>query len=187
MCHYDPAQPYRLELARRKQRDGTAIATYTFPLGKVTTLRKREHYSGNGFRWPIGKTVHDRNAKQGAHEQCLHFTASAASAFAPGFSSYGSHPLVVLPAPQLWDDPIGKAGLQNRCWHSNGGSVLLCATCLGLTPEDLQNPAFWQEITKPRQRQAASSTADFFDLRIPRNAIWHREEKVAAPTTEEPA
>jgi hypothetical protein len=179
MCHFDPEPPYRLELAIRRQRNGTSIATYTFPLGKVTSFRNREHHSSHGFLWPIGQTVHDPNAKQGAHGSCLHFTASGASAFAPGFSSYGSHPLVVLPAPQLWDDPFGNAGLKNRCWHSSGGSVLFCASCLGLKPEDLKNPAFWHEITKPqRRRHAASATDDFFDLRIPRNSVWHREEKV---------
>jgi hypothetical protein len=179
MCHFDSEPPYRLELEIRRQRDGTSVATYTFALGKVTSFRNREHYSGHGFLWPIGQTVHDPNAKQGVHGPCLHFTASGASAFAAGFSSYGSHPLVMLPAPQLWDDPFGNAGLKNRCWHSSGGSVLFCAACLGLKPEDLKNPEFWHEITKPqRRRWAASSTDDFFDLRIPHNSVWHREEKV---------
>ena len=182
MCHSDLEQPYWLELERRRQRDGTAVATYTFPLGKVTTYRNHEHFSGQGFLWPIGQTVHDPNAKQGMHGPCLHFTASGASAFAPGFSSYGSHSMVVVPGPQLWDDPFGKAGLKNRCWHSSGGTVLFCATCLNLKPEDLKNPAFWQEITKPRQRRrrAAAASNDYIDLRIPRDAIWHREEKVIA-------
>jgi hypothetical protein len=184
MCHFDPEQPYKLELAARRQPDGIAVATYTFPLGKVTSYRNGEHYSYRGFLWPIGQTVHDPNAKQGAHDQCLHFTASGASAFAPGFSSYGSHPLVVLPAPQLWDDPVGNAGLKNRCWHSSGGAVLFCAACLGLKPEDLKNPELWQEITNPRHRRRAVAAADdFIDLRIPRTAVWHREEKVAAEAT----
>jgi hypothetical protein len=182
MCEYDPAKPYQLELARRTKRDGSTILTYTFPLGKVTSLRNKNHFSGSGFLWPIGKTVRDPNARPGMHGPCLHFTASAASAFAPGFSSYGSHPLVVLPGPQLWDDPFGHAGLSNRCWHSASGVVLLCAGCLNLKPKDLKNPAFWQEILKPRHRRhAASSDADYFDLRIPRTAIWHWEEQVAAP------
>ena len=181
MCHFDPDQPYPLELNRRRQHDGSTIATYTFPLGKVTSYRNGEHYSGNGFRWPIGQTVHDSNAKQGAHGPCLHFTASAASAYAPGFSSYGSHPLVVLPAPQLWDDPYGKAGLQNRCWHSSGGTVLLCAACLNLKLEDLKNPALWQEITQPkRRRQAASAPDDFYALRISRDKVWHRQMEVSS-------
>jgi hypothetical protein len=147
----------------------------------VTSFRNREHYSSNGFLWPIGQTVHDPNAKLGAHGTCLHFTASGASAFNPGFSSYGSHPLVVVPAPQLWDDPFGNAGLKNRCWHSVGGTILFCAACLNLKPEDLKNPEFWQEITNPqKRRRAASASDDYFDLRMPRTAIWHREEKVAA-------
>jgi hypothetical protein len=112
MCHLDRELPYRLELARRRQRDGTTIATYTFPLGKVTSLYNKEHYSANGFHWPIGHTVHDHKAKPGKHKQSLHFTASGASAFAPDFRSYGDHPLVVLPGPQLWDDPFGRAGLR---------------------------------------------------------------------------
>jgi hypothetical protein len=176
MCHQDPESPYRLELETRKCSDGSAIATYTFPLGKVTTYRNHEHFSGKGFLWPIGQTVHDLNAKQGVHGPSLHFTASGASAFAPGFSSYGSHPLVVLPAPQLWDDPIGNRPLNNRCWHSSGGTVLFCAACLNLKPEDLSDPEFWQEISKPQRRwRAAFSPTDSFPLRIPRNAIWHRE------------
>jgi hypothetical protein len=179
MCHADPESPYKLDLGIRRQRDGTAVATYTFPLGKVTSFRNREHYSYKGFLWPIGQTVHDPNAKEGAHDHCLHFTASGASAYAPGFSSYGSHPLVVLPAPQLWDDPFGKGGLKNRCWHSLGGAILFCAACLNLKPEDLNNPALWHELTKPTRRQAASATNEFFDLRITRNDIWHREEKIA--------
>jgi hypothetical protein len=181
MCHIDAEQPYQLELERRTKRDGSTIITYTFPLGKVTTLRNRQHYSGNSFRWPIGKTVHDPNAKQGVHGPSLHFTASGASAFAPGFSSYGSHPLVVLPGPQLWDDPLGKAGLQNRCWHSSQGVILFCAACLNLKPEDLRNPAFWQEITMPQQRRRiAAAPAGFFDLRIPRDKVWHRQMTVSA-------
>jgi hypothetical protein len=178
MCHIDPERPYRLVLERRTKRDGSAIITYTYPLGKVTTLRNREHYSGSSFRWPIGKTVHDPNAKQGMHGPCLHFTASGASAFAPGFSSYGSHPLVVLPAPELWDEPFGKGGLQNRCWHSSGGVVLFCAACLNLQLEDLRNPAFWLEITTPRR--AASASAGFSALRIPRDQVWHRQMTVSA-------
>jgi hypothetical protein len=183
MCHSDPEQPYHLVLGIRRQRDDSIVATYTFPLGKVTSFRNREHYSGQGFLWPIGQTVHDPNAKQGAHGSCLHFTASGASAFNPGFSSYGSHPLVVVPAPQLWDDPFGNAGLTNRCWHSVGGTILFCAACLNLKPEDLKNPEFWHDITIPkRRRRFASATDDFFDLRIPRNAVWHREEKVELKT-----
>jgi hypothetical protein len=178
MCHIDSARPYQLVLERRTKRDGSTIFTYTFPLGKVTTLRNRVHYSSNSFRWPIGKTVHDPNAKPGQHGPCLHFTASGASAFASGFSSYGSHPLVVLPGPQLWDDPLGKAGLQNRCWHSASGSILFCTTCLGLKPQDLNNPAFWQEITNPRGRTAAAA-ADFVALRIPRDQVWHRQMTVS--------
>jgi hypothetical protein len=46
MCHFDPEQPYRLVLENRKQRDGTTVETYTFPLGKVTSFRNREHFSG---------------------------------------------------------------------------------------------------------------------------------------------
>jgi hypothetical protein len=62
-----------------------------------------------------------------------------------------------------------------------GGTILFCAACLNLKPEDLKNPAFWQEITKPqRGRRAAAASNDYFDLRIPRNDIWHREEKVPA-------
>jgi hypothetical protein len=151
MCHFDPESPYRLELERRPHPNGTTIVTYTFPLGKVTSFRNKEHFSSNGFHWPIGQPVHDTNAKEGAHGQCLHFTASGASAFAPEFSHYGSHPLVVVPAPKLWDDPFGKAGLKDRCWHSTGaGVVLFCATCLGLKPKDLKNPEFWAEITNPK-------------------------------------
>ena len=181
MCEYDPEQPYSLELDRRTKRDGSTIITYTFPLGKVTSYRNKEHFSGGGFLWPLGKPVHDPYAQPGMHGPCLHFTASAASAFNPAFRSYGSHPLVVLPGPKLWDDPFGNAGLKNRCWHSSSGLVLLCATCLGLKPADLKNPAFWQEMLNPRQRRQPASTADaFFDLRIPRNAIWHWEEQAAA-------
>lgn len=174
MCHYDPEQPYQLELDRRTKRDGSTIITYTFPLGKVTSYRNGEHLSGGGFLWPIGQTVHDLNAQQGAHGPCLHFAASAASAYAPGFSSYGSHPLVVLPAPQLWDDPFGNAGLQNRCWHSSGGTVLLCAACLNLKPEDLKNPALWQEVINPRRRRQ-DAPDDFFALHISRDQVWHRQ------------
>jgi hypothetical protein len=119
--------------------------------------------------------VHDLKAQQGVHGPSLHFTASGASAFAPGFNCYGSHPLVVVPAPQLWDEPIEHAGLHNRCWHSVGGTVLFCAACLNLKPEDLKNPEFWQEIIKPRQRWQAAFSPDNALLRIPRNAIWHRQ------------
>jgi hypothetical protein len=61
-----------------------------------------------------------------------------------------------------------------------GGVVLFCTTCLGLKPKDLKNPEFWAEITNPKwRRQAASMTDHFFNLRIRRDDIWHREEMVA--------
>jgi hypothetical protein len=56
-----------------------------------------------------------------------------------------------------------------------GGTILFCAACLNLKPEDLRDPEFWQEIIKPQRRWRAAFSPDYTSLRSPRNAIWHRQ------------
>jgi hypothetical protein len=174
MCEKVNGQPIELILDRYQTKNGTWIETYTFSLGKVTSLTNGEHKSGRGFAYPVGQTVSDPNAMVGNHSTALHFIANPVT---DKLESYGSHPLVVLPAPQLWDPPVENGKQPSRCWHSNGCSILFCITCAGLKPDDLTNPDFWQDITKPRKRTATRKTTkkDEFVLRLPRNSVWHKE------------
>jgi hypothetical protein len=179
MCMEVAGQPQRLVLAQQKKRNGTLIETFTVVLGKVTQLRKGEHKSLRGFTYPLGQTVHDPNVKIGDHNYCLHLIADPAS---DQLQEYGSHRLVVLPAPQLWDPPgVRGAQPEKRCWHSSGATILFCRDCAGLKPEDLTNPDFWQSLYKPRRRTRTRQTAktDDFVLRLPRNAVWHQDRDVS--------
>jgi hypothetical protein len=181
MCNAFEKQPYEVILEEILSSAGIWVKTYTYGLGKMSHFRNGEHYSSRGFLYPMRKPVYDPNAKEGDHQHALHLTPDVETA--SQLNSYGSHPLVVLPGPALWDDP-GKPVPPGRCWHAASVLPLFCATCDRLTMEDLKNPAFWQELTNPRQRRRAVAPADdFVDLRIPRNGIWHREEKVAAEAT----
>jgi hypothetical protein len=178
MCHMFEKQPYEVILEEKRSSSGIWVKTYTYGLGKMSYFRDGEHYSQRGFLYPMRKPVFDPNAKEGDHEHALHLTPDVETA--SKLDSWGSHPFVVLPGPALWDDP-GKPVPPKRCWHAGSVIPLFCATCDRLMIEELKNPEFWQEIITPRRRRkAAAATNDFFDLRIPRNSVWHREEKVAA-------
>jgi hypothetical protein len=144
----------------------------------VTQLRSGRHTSLRGFTYPIGYYVHDANAKVGDHQNGLHFIASVAGS--KFLDSFGSHRLAVLPAPQLWDPPVGNDERQERCWHSSGGTMLFCMDCAGYTPADLTNPAFWHELTKPLRQPNTQQKAknNDFVLRLPRNAVWFKQLEV---------
>jgi hypothetical protein len=141
--------------------------------------RSGEHTSAlGGFTWPIGRTVYDANAIVGDHSRSLHFLPSIE--IAESLSSYGSHRLVVLPAPQLWEAPLPSRRQPPRCYHSSGATTLFCVDCFGLRPQDLENPDFWHDLTKPRLRSALPpATNDDIVLAIPRSAVWHRQEVVS--------
>jgi hypothetical protein len=179
MCAEIPGQPYRIVLGRQRARNGNLIETYTYGLGKVVgKTRSGEHTSSNNFTWPIGRTVYDSNAVIGSHTRSLHFFPSLEPINA--LNSYDSHWLIVLPAPHLWDTPIEGSFHLPRCWHSSGASTLFCGACFGYQPDDLKNPEFWQDLTKPRMRSyLPPATNDDIVLAIPRSAVWHRQEVVS--------
>jgi hypothetical protein len=179
MCVEIPGQPYRIVLDRQHARNGSMIETYTYALGKITSrTRSGDHTSNNNFTWQIGRTVHDSNAVIGDHNRCLHFFPNLEPANA--LNSYTSHRLVALPAPHLWDDPIERSFRLPRCWHSSGASTLFCVDCFGYHPDDLKNPAFWQDLMKPRmQSYLPPATNDDIVLAIPRSAYWHRQVQVS--------
>jgi hypothetical protein len=183
MCIQVPGQPFRLVLKRSYAENGTLMEIYTYVLGKVTELRNGEHKSLRDFSYPLWQTVHDPNAEAGSHAKGLHLIANPAS---DQLNEYGSHPLAVLPVPQLWDPPIAKGEQPLRCWHSSGVTPLVCLTCDGLTEGDLKNPTFWHEVTKPRRRMALrrrQGNSDDFVLRLPRSAVWHKEREVSLQAT----
>jgi hypothetical protein len=176
MCIKVPGHPRELTLQERRTRNGKTIETYTVALGKVTSKhRNDDHTSSRGFTYPIGKTVHDPNVKIGDHQLCLHFIADPAS---DKLDEYGSHRLLILPCPQLWDPP-GAGGEQpkSKCWHSSGATSLICVDYAKLTPEDLENPEFWESMTKPPKRARKTQKDDDFVLRLPRAEVWHKERE----------
>jgi len=135
MCAQIPRQPYRIVLDRRRAENGSSIETVTYALGKVTTKRTNsEHQSLHGFVYPIGRTVPDPNAQFGSHTNSLHFLPNLHGA--RNWSAYGSHRLVVLPAPQFWDMPVKRRYNPPRCYHAAGCTPLFCVDCLGLTLAD---------------------------------------------------
>jgi hypothetical protein len=145
----------------------------------VTQLRNGEHKSLWGFAYPIAEFVSDPNAEVGHHEKGIHLIGNPAS---DQLNDYGSHPLAVIPALQLWDPPEANGAQPKRCWHSSGVTSWFCLTCSGLTADDLNNPDFWHDLTKTRKRKTSRKTAnnDEFFLRLPRNSVWHKEREVAA-------
>jgi hypothetical protein len=176
MCINVAGQPYRVVLYRYRDKNGNPREIYTYVLGKVTELRGGEHKSLRGFTYPLGKTVTDPNAEIGSHVKALHLIADPAS---DRLESFGSHPLAVLAAPQLWEPPVEEGTQPPRCWHSAGVTSLFCLTCAGLTAADLTNPEFWGSLTKPRRPRARrKATSDDFVLRLPRTAVWHKEREV---------
>jgi hypothetical protein len=112
MCEKVAGQPNELILERYRTKNGTWIETYIYPLGKVTHLRGNDHTSSRGFAYPLGQTVHDPNAKVGNHSTALHFIANPVT---DKLDAYGSHVLVVLPAPQIWDPPVENGKQPARC------------------------------------------------------------------------
>jgi len=173
------AQPYHIVLDRFRARDGAIIETRTFAFAKVTELRGDFHQSMmHNFSYPIGKTVYDPNARINDHQNCLHFLPNAESA-QHGYSDFGSHILIVLLAQQVWDPPVLYGEQPAQCWHSNGCTTLYCATCLGLTTDDLQNDECWRDLTKPRRQYALSAAANpHYVLPVPRNNVWYRQALV---------
>jgi hypothetical protein len=179
MCAQIPGQPYRIVLDRRLAENGSSIETVTYALGKVTTKRTNsEHQSLHGFVYSIGRTVPDPNAQFGSHTNSLHFLPNLHGA--RNWSSYGSHRLVVLPAPQFWDMPVKRSYNPPRCYHAAGCTPLFCVDCLGLTLADLKHDACWRDLTTSRHHSAVPTASPAgVVLPVPRSAVWHREEVVS--------
>jgi hypothetical protein len=172
MCVPFAKKPYEVILEEKQSSAGIFVKTYTFGLGKMSDFRNGEHYSSQGFLYPLRKPVYDSKAKVGDHNYGLHLTPDVETA--SQLTGFGGHPMVVLPGPELWDDPEKSAS--NRCWHAASVIPLFCATCEGLSVAELTNPAFWAEITKPRRmRRAAGASSGFDALRIPRSDVWHKQ------------
>jgi hypothetical protein len=170
-------QPYQIVLDRSRAENGDLFETHTFALVKVTRLQRRMHTSSGNFAYPIGQTIYDPNVILNSHSHALHFLPSLEAA--PSYSAYGSHVLLVLPAQKLWDRPKPNGLQPAQCWHSNGCTVLCCATCLGLTPADLQQDECWRDLTIPRRHNADFSAGNGQQvLPIPRDKVWHRRVQV---------
>jgi hypothetical protein len=178
MCVYVPGNPYRIVLDQYRDQTGNIIETFTYAVGKVTRKPKHsEHISTYGFTYPIGRTVFDPNAQQPrpgqpfSHDLCLHFFQTLNGTGI--LNHYGSHRLIVLPAPQVWGYPAFNGTPSPRCVHSVGCTPLFCLDCFGLQLKDLKNPDFWRDMTKPRIH-----SSDDFVLPVPRNNVWHRQVQV---------
>jgi hypothetical protein len=179
MCRHFSGAPYRIVLDRRHDtRNGMVDETFAYALGKVSSItRSGDHITSNKFIYPVGQYVHDNNAICGSHDRCLHFIPSLDCA--EELSSYGSHRLLVLPSPQLWDEPADYNHwweYQPRCWHADGCTTLCCIDCRGLTLDDLQNDDCWRDLTKPRRHHALPAEPnDGSVLPVHRSYVWHKE------------
>jgi hypothetical protein len=171
MCGYDPTQPYVIPLEQRPRRNGKTLLTCGLVLGKVTSLRNGEHSSGLGFKYPIGRTVHDPKAVVGNHASGLHFAASPASAHM--FNYFGSHRLAVLPAPEVWD-PVQQFVRTPRCYHSRSATTICCLDCDRIEVDVLNNPDFIHDLMRPRSLPGGLSIKDL----LAENLIWHQRVEV---------
>jgi hypothetical protein len=174
-------QPYRIVLDRDHAENGAVFETFTFALAKVTEFHRRTHRTMYNFTYPIGQTVYDPNARVKSRSTCLHFLPSMEAA--PSYRGYGDHIVIALPAQKLWDRPKPYGKQPAQCWHSNGCTPLFCATCLGLTPADLQHDACWRDFTIPRRRSAVSTASNRQQvLPVPRDNVWHKRVEVNPAT-----
>jgi hypothetical protein len=165
MCIEFLEKPYALPLEFEYTRRNTRVLKYSLLLGKVTEKRGGVHVSTRGFEFPIGRMVHDANARIGDHGRALHYASSPKSAHRLK-GAYGSHRLAVLPPPHVWK-AIEKAGMTNRCWHSSGGRALFCLDCSGIKFDVLKNPDFWKDL-----RLNPGETPN--SLGVPLREVWHR-------------
>ena len=168
MCVEDKLGPYALPLERQGNR-----LTYSLLLGKVTHYWQGQHYSSNGFWYPIRQMIYDPNALLGNHDYALHFMANPDSARFLLGGEYGSHRLAVLPAPRVWD-PIKDSGLKNRCWHSFGAFTACCLDCYRIEVDVLTNPDFWDDLAiQPGQPYG-----------IPQDLVWHKQQMLPPAATD---
>jgi hypothetical protein len=171
MCFDDPSVPSLMPVAVTTTSTGTKLLTVSLLLGKVTTIRRGEHISFRGMRYPLLETIHDPQAIQGSHDSALHFAATPECAIGLP-DEFGSHRLAALPAPAVWD-PLEKwyaatdEKRKSRCWHSDGCLPLFCLDCENLTPEDLTNPDFWRAMPTWWGRRMGN--------RIVAEQIWQRQ------------
>jgi hypothetical protein len=166
MCVELPEAPYALPLEEHRTWNNNRMLTYSLLLTKVTVLQNHVHQTGRGFAYPLRHMVYDPDARVGDHDRALHFGSSPESAQSV-LSSYSSHRLAVLPAPQVWD-PVYQAHLQYRCWHSNGAAVLFCYDCDRYDLNVVTNPAFWDDLKL--------SPSYFSKAFI--HSVWHKQKKL---------
>ncbi len=171
MCFKSIEFPFLIPLELLMTNTGSRLLTLSMLLGKVTTKRHGEHVSSRGMLYPLRQTIHDVKAVAGDHQYALHFAPTPECAIGLP-DAFGSHRLVVIPAPDVWDPlppkalPPGKGEVpEPRCWHSDGCTPLFCMDCWNLTPSDLNNPDFWRAFKK------SCELSDDSVLRIPRDEV----------------
>jgi hypothetical protein len=173
MCFEELTSPFLLPLTETTTRTGTKLQTVSLLLGKVTTLRKGEHISFKGLRYPILQPVHDTKALVGDHQKALHFAATPACTLGLP-DEFGSHQLAVLPSRRVWD-PYTEEIQKKRCWHADGCIPLFCLSCWNLTPADLYNPDFWHAF-----KLYCAKRGDLLRT-LSLDQIWQRQMVVTEP------
>jgi hypothetical protein len=168
MCEADRRAPYAVPLELHETKAGILVMVFSLLLWKVMEKWNGEHRSTYCFNYPIGRTIHDANARVGNHRRALHFAASPDGAHLL-VENYGSHILAVLPAFHVWD-PVKKGMLGSRCWLSSGCTPVACLTCDGLELEVLHDPAYWHDLKKPGSFPGG---LDLTQLSTS-NAVWHQ-------------
>jgi hypothetical protein len=182
MCFKSTEFPFLIPFELLTSSTGSHLLTVSMLLGKVTTKRHGEHVSSRGMLYPIRQTIHDTKAVAGDHQYALHFAPTPECAIGLP-DAFGSHRLVVIPGPAVWDPleewqpvkalhPGTRDVPEPRCWHAEGCTPLFCMDCWNLKPEDLNNMDFWRAFQKSCER------ADGSVLRIPREQVWQRQIEV---------
>jgi hypothetical protein len=167
MCVETTMRPFILPLVETTTRTGETLRTESLLLGKVTTLRNREHISFKGLLYPLLQPVHDTKAIVGDHQKALHFAATPECTIGLP-DEFGSHKVAVLPSRQVWA-PYTNEIKKPRCWHADGCIPLFCLSCWNLTPDDLQNPDFWQCF-----KTYCAKNGDFLRT-LSLDQIWQRQ------------
>ena len=111
-------------------------------VAKVTTGSRDGHRGAMGLSYPLRKIVYCPNAARYQHDPSIYLLPNPEVAQRGGFSSYGSHVLVMIPGEYLWF-PRENDG---RCWHTDLCLPLYCLTCDNYGPGVISLPEFRKDM-----------------------------------------
>ena len=133
----------------REDAEKRLMVDYTVLPMKRTTLVDGVHTT-RGLKYELGKWTMDPNFSGVAeHDKSIHL-APTDDAFSDTLSSYGSHPMIMLPSDSFFSSPDFRSDQSelNRCFHDPKGVLpVLCLECDGLNDLSvLRDPQLWRDL-----------------------------------------